>query len=178
MTCIAAVAEKGTVWIGGDSAGVAGYDLTLRADEKVFTRGPFVFGFTSSFRMGQLLRYRLETPAFDVADAGLSEYMATTFVDAVRKCLREGGWLTKEKEQESGGTFIVGARGRIFVIHGDFQVGEPLDGFGAVGCGRDIALGSLYTTEGLAPETRLLTALKAAERFSAGVRAPFVVRSL
>ena len=36
MTCIAAIAEKGKVYIGGDSAGVAGLDLTIRADEKVF----------------------------------------------------------------------------------------------------------------------------------------------
>jgi ATP-dependent protease HslVU (ClpYQ) peptidase subunit len=47
MTCIAGVAHEGKVWIGGDSAGVGGYDLTVRADAKVFTNGEFLFGFTS-----------------------------------------------------------------------------------------------------------------------------------
>lgn len=38
MTCIAAITDGKTVWVGGDSAGVAGSSLEIRADEKVFTR--------------------------------------------------------------------------------------------------------------------------------------------
>ena len=62
MTCIAAITEKGKVYMGGDSAGVSGYDITIRADEKVFKNGQCVFGFTSSFRMGQLLCYKFKVP--------------------------------------------------------------------------------------------------------------------
>ena len=39
MTCIAGLVDSnGDIYIGGDSAGVAGYDLTIRADEKVFKK--------------------------------------------------------------------------------------------------------------------------------------------
>ena len=50
MTCIVGVAHKGAVYIGGDSAAVAGWALTCRADHKVFKNGDFVMGFTTSFR--------------------------------------------------------------------------------------------------------------------------------
>ena len=42
MTCIVGLVEKGNVYIGGDSAGVGGYSLTVRADRKVFRNGDFV----------------------------------------------------------------------------------------------------------------------------------------
>lgn len=179
MTAIVGLVHDNTVYLGGDSAGVAGYSLTVRADAKVFTTGPYVMGFTSSFRMGQLLRYSFKPPKW--MDQGVEEtrdvprFMATTFVDAVRETLKTGGWLKKDSEREDGGTFLVGAAGRLFEIHDDFQVGEAADGYAAVGCGDDIALGALYATarSRMKPQRRVRLALEAAERFSAGVRGPF-----
>lgn len=179
MTAIVGLVHAGTVYLGGDSAGVSGYSLTVRADTKVFSNGPYVMGFTSSFRMGQLLRYSFEPPKWmgqgveETRD--VSRFMATTFIDAVRETLKKGGWLKKDSEQEEGGTFLVGARGRLFEIHSDFQVGEAADGFAAVGCGHELALGALHATakSRMKPERRLRLALQAAERHSAGVRSPF-----
>ena len=62
MTCIVGLVHEGTVFIGGDSAGVAGLSLVVRADEKVFRNGDFLMDFTTSFRMGQLLRYNPDSP--------------------------------------------------------------------------------------------------------------------
>ena len=56
MTCIAGLVHDGAVYLAGDSAGCSGWDLTVRADPKVFVSGSYVMGFTTSFRMGQLLR--------------------------------------------------------------------------------------------------------------------------
>ena len=50
MTAIAAIVQDNVVYIGGDSAGVGGYSLEVRKDPKVFITGPFVMGFTTSFR--------------------------------------------------------------------------------------------------------------------------------
>lgn len=83
MTCIVGMVEGGRVWIGGDSAGVAELELTVRADEKVFTNGPYVFGFTSSFRMGQLLRYKLKPPK-PPRFGDLMAFMVNDFIEAVR----------------------------------------------------------------------------------------------
>lgn len=176
MTCIVGLVDKGAVYIGGDSAGVAGYSLSVRADAKVWASGGMVFGFTSSFRMGQLLRYKLSPPA-RLVDQGTDEYLAGPWIDAVRDCLKAGGYASTDDGQEVGGQFLVGYEGRLFEISSDYQVGEPIDPYAAVGCGHDLAKGSLFSTEG-DPTDRVLLALEAAERFSAGVRAPFVVETL
>jgi 20S proteasome alpha/beta subunit len=56
MTCIVGIIDKETIYLGGDSAGTAGYGQSIRKDKKVFIKdNKFIIGFTSSFRMGQLL---------------------------------------------------------------------------------------------------------------------------
>jgi ATP-dependent protease HslVU (ClpYQ) peptidase subunit len=173
MTCIVGlVDEDNKVYIGGDSAAVGGWSLTARKDKKVFHNGPFLFGFTTSFRMGQLLNHAFVAPSYD-ADIGLEKYMATVFVDAVRECLKSGGFAKKESEQESGGMFLVGFQGHLFCIFSDYQVAEALDGYDACGCGSDIALGVLYATPTMKPRKRIELALQAAEHHNAGVRTPF-----
>lgn len=183
MTAIVGLIHAGRVHLGGDSAGVSGWDITTRADAKVFRNGPFVFGFTTSFRMGQLIRWSLTAPTPGDGE-DLDRFMCTTFVDSVRACLKAGGWAKKDSDREEGGKFLVGVRGRLFTVDTDYQVGESLDGFAAVGAGADVALGALYATWELAlrpgdravdisPRNRLSLALEAAERFSAAVRGPF-----
>jgi len=178
VTCIVGIehptATGGRVYIGGDSACVASYDLTIRSDAKVFRNGPYVMGFTTSFRMGQILRYKLEAP-----DPGgtedLERFMATTFIDAVRTSLTDAGWMKKENSREEGGTFLVGVAGALFAVHSDFQVARTLTGYDAVGCGSDLALGALYATRGRSPGYRLGAALRAAEHHSTGVAGPFTI---
>lgn len=175
MTAIVGLTHDGSVFIGGDSAGVDGFgSLTVRADAKVFTNGPYAMGFTGSFRMGQLLRYTLTAPQ---PEGDLARFMATTFINAIRETLKDGGWAAKENEREEGGTFLVGVHGRLFCIEGDYQVGEAVDGFAAIGAGQEIALGALYATarSRMNPHRRVRLALEAAERFSAYVRGPFAI---
>jgi ATP-dependent protease HslVU (ClpYQ) peptidase subunit len=186
MTCIVGLVHDGEVYIGGDSAGVSGYDLTVRADAKVFRREgpdgtPWVFGFTSSFRMGQLIKYAMVLPLVP-DDADLFGLMVRVFIPKLRECLREGGWLTKDKEHETGGFFLVGVKGHLFKVESDFQVAEGLGDFLAAGCGEAYALGSLYREfvplrAERKPVTELRLALEAAEHFSAGVRRPFTIVS-
>jgi ATP-dependent protease HslVU (ClpYQ) peptidase subunit len=172
MTCIVGFVEGGGVWIGGDSAGVSGLSLTVRADQKVFRNDGMLFGFTSSFRMGQLLRYALKVPDHDPR-VDVEKYMATYFIDAVRECLKTHGFASKDKETEQGGTFLVGFKGRLFAIHDDYQVASTADGYDAVGSGCAIACGALFASKSVAGRARAELALTAAERHSAGVRGPF-----
>ena len=173
MTCIVGLVHEGVVYTGGDSAGVGGMSLTVRADEKVFQNGEFLMGFTTSFRMGQLLRYSLKPPRRH-PDDDINQYMVVDFINAVRECLKSGGWASKKEDMEQGGTFLVGYSGHLFTIYSDYQVGQREDSFAAVGCGEDTALGALFATQGQGdPRDRVLTALRAAERFNAGVRGPF-----
>ncbi|MCP1755440.1 hypothetical protein [Bradyrhizobium elkanii] len=174
MTCIVGLVNKGTVYIGGDSAGLdSNYSLVVRNDRKVFRSGDFVMGFTSSFRMGQFLAFGFH-PNRPRVGVDVMTYMVTDFIDAVRARMKYGGFARTRDSAEYGGTFLVGYAARLFHISDDYQVGESVHGFDACGCGNAIALGSLRSTRDWNdPKARLLEALGAAETFSAGVRGPF-----
>jgi hypothetical protein len=101
--------------------------------------------------------------------------MVTSFVDAVRECLKVGGYAKKEHEVERGGVFLVGHRGRLFLVESDYQVGESLNGYEACGCAEQTIQGVFYATKGTAPDKRMQLALCAAEHHSAGVRGPFSI---
>lgn len=180
MTCVVALRHDGRIYMGADSAGVGGwYSRQNRMDPKIYRVGEMLIGFTTSFRMGQLLGYSLSVPHHH-PDVAIEKYMATTFINAVRECLKGGGWAEKDKEQEKGGNFLVAYKGRIFEIQRDYQVAESADAFNAVGCGQDLALGSLHTSQGwtLKPRDRVEIALEAAAAFSAGVHPPFKIEEL
>jgi ATP-dependent protease HslVU (ClpYQ) peptidase subunit len=177
MTCIVGLIDGNRVWMGGDSAGVSGLDITVRADPKVFRNGASLIGFTSSFRMGQLLNFKLRLPEQEPG-TDVFRYMVTEFVDSVRECLKEGGYAQRNNDAETGGSFLVGYRGRLFSIQSDYQVCEAERGFHAIGCGADYALGALASNTHLPAEQRVRQALDVAETFSGGVRAPFRIDSI
>jgi 20S proteasome alpha/beta subunit len=178
MTCIVGVVSKdGSIYIGGDSAAVAGYSIVPRKDPKVFIKDGFIFGFTTSFRMGDIIRYSWDIPKIK-ANQDLDHFMRKDFIDNLRECFIDKGFNQKKDEQDEGGTFLVGFRGRLFEVDCDYQVGESLYPYGAVGCGTDLALGALFVTETLSPEKRVVRALEAAAEFSAGVCPPFNVLCL
>lgn len=185
MTAIAGIIHDSRVHIGGDSAGVGGLTLTIRKDTKVFThpqREPgkpevpdfWAFGYTTSFRMGQILQYAFTPPVLP-ADTDVHRFMCTTFVDAMRTTFKDSGWARTDSGVEETGQFLVGVGDRLFVIDSDYQVGEPADGYAAVGCGHDLANGALHATKdlGMGPRDRLERALSAAAHHSAGVAPPF-----
>lgn len=152
-------------------------DIRTRSDEKVFVKERFVFGFTSSFRMGQLLRYNLSIPQ---KPEGMqdTEYITTVFIDAVRACLKSGGYAEIDKGVEKGGFFIVGYNGNIYHIGSDFQVGIPITEYDADGCGEDYAMGAFYVLpKKMKPIEKIKKALEAAAHFSSGVRGPFNILS-
>jgi ATP-dependent protease HslVU (ClpYQ) peptidase subunit len=174
VTCIVGIADGKRVWIGGDSAGVAGYAVTVRADTKVFENGPMVFGFTSSFRMGQLLRHSLSIPKHYEGD--VDKWLCTDWINSVRQCLKDGGFATSKDGAERGGCFLFGYRGHLYQVDNDFQVADPVAQYAAVGCGEEYAQGNLYSSTG-DPEKRIRQALEAAANFSGGVTGPFHVMS-
>ena len=138
--------------------------------------------------MIQLLRFSLTPPEIPLvalpgggsAQMDIYEYMCTLFVDAVRECFKQGGFMQKAQDgDEKGGEFLVGYADRLFMIEGDFQVAELTVEFNSCGCGSDFALGSLYSTIGLpmSVEERVLKALETSEFYCMGVRGPFTILS-
>lgn len=182
MTCIVGLVHDGITYIGGDSLGSNGYSKTVRKDEKVFKLKDSkngVLGYTSSFRMGQLLMYA--GGLIDSRDEPNinHEYLVTKFVPNVISLFEHGGFSQNNSGEKKGGVFLLGYKDRLYKIESDYQVGESTFNYDACGSGEDYALGSLHSTHdtGLSPTERIHKALQAASEFSVGVQAPFYIKN-
>ena len=173
MTCIVGVVNNKHVYIGGDSAAFSESDLTCNVIEgsKVFKKGEFIFGFSTSFRMGQILQFKFNPPKKPLKMNDY-EYMATLFLDKLRSCFDDNGYL---KFEEDGADFLVGFRGNLYEVCSDYQVGMAKEGYSSLGCGANIANGALYATKDKPTEERIMMALEAASHHSVGVRPPFKI---
>lgn len=194
MTTIVGVLNEKTIYIGGDSAAShgtigSGYKI-IRNDPKVFKKKneednqEILIGYTTSYRMGQLLKYKLKIPLHSPASLDAFEYMVSHFIEAVRSCFSFYGFSHIKEGVETGGVFLVGYQQRLFIVDTDYQVGEPKDGFIAIGSGSQFALGSLYSTSpGVSktiytPRERIILALQASSHYAEGVHPPFVIESI
>lgn len=178
MTCIVAISNGKNVWMGGDALGAGGYSCSVRDDKKVFVTGEYIIGFTSSFRMGDLLKWTFTPPRIPKKEKNLEKFMATKFIHSVLTLFDTYGYGKAHENRKEGGEFLVGVRGTIFHIHEDYQVGIHSGNYDACGCGHDLALGSLVTSEELKindPEDRIKMALRAAQKFCCGVREPWTI---
>lgn len=182
MTCIIGFTDKknGVSWIGGDSLGSDWYTKEAELPAKVFRNDTFkdvLMGGTTTFRHLDLLKY--STDLFDEIDLYKQaeidhKFMVTKFVPKVIRLFRDG--VIHEKAEDRGGNFIVATPQRVFKIQPDYSVLEPESGVCAVGCGEQVAMGSLLTTldmKDIPPHKKIIMALEAAEWFCCGVQRPF-----
>ena len=180
MTCIVGMEHKGVVWMGGDSAGTAGnMNQRIRADKKVFIKGEFIIGFCGSFRMGDLLKHTFSIPD-PSGTADPDSFMVNQFVDSLRDCLdtenKKGGLTGNDRLFPS---ILVGFKGRLYNVEGDYQCGRPEDGYDSVGSGSSVAVGAMHGTKSISsPRKRIEAALTAAARNDAAVRPPFHILKL
>jgi len=186
MSCVVAcIDDYRKVYMGCDSAGIDAeqLDIRVRKDEKIFIKGNMIFGYVHSFRMGQLLRYTFKVPEHP---EGMDdyEYFCTLFINEIINCFKENDFIRVLNEGEIyfNGSFMVGYRGKIFLIDPDFQVGIEEKRYAAMGCGDSYAMGAFsaieYLNFDISANKRVELALNAAAEFSAGVRPPFLIYSL
>jgi ATP-dependent protease HslVU (ClpYQ) peptidase subunit len=183
MTCIIALEHLGRVFMAGDSAAADdNWNLQQMDGQKVFKIGKFLFGYTSSFRMGQLLQFNLEIP--EQGDEGEMCFLVTKLIPAIRKCLKDGGYTEIKDNRENAGSFLVGYQGKVYKVCSDFQILRTRGGITSVGCGGEYALGALEALKSELDdhiehtELILLRSLEIVQRFSAGVSQPFYVEVL
>jgi len=181
MTCIVGIAAKGKVWMGGDSCASDGSEKVIRKDPKVFIKEDFLIGYSGSFRLGQILKYRFDPPVKRDEQEDF-EYLVTDWLDALRHTCKGSG-LTKidDNEESVPGGALIGYNGRLYVLEEDFQIGEPKCNYYAIGCGSGVAFGSLYTTmlltKRMLPRRKIQQALEAATTYAMGVEPPFTILS-
>lgn len=177
MTCIIGLIDRGTVYMGGDSAGSNGWNMMTMANPKVFVNKEMIIGYTGSFRMGQLLQYSLRLP--EQKESSDMEYLVGAFTNCVRDLYRNSGLLVKVNEKEEGGTFLVGYKGNLYRIESDFSIIQVAHNYTACGSGQDFALGAMYATSDMQdPVRRIEIALNSASEFSCSVRGPYTILSL
>lgn len=179
MTCIVAIAQNGTVYMGSDHAASddkSGW-IIPRKEPKCFKAGQYGIAFTDSFRMGQILQYNWTPPKYTPTktNSGLDKFMRTKFIDSVKQAFKDNGFGTiGGSDEDTGGIFIVGVEGRVFTIDEDFHVGESVHNFMAEGSGGQLALGALWATRNQKnPKMRIKAALEAAAEFNMAVAPPF-----
>lgn len=177
MTCIVGLVDDGNVYMGADSAGSDGYTIEYRADPKLFTNNGYLMGFTTSFRMGQILHHNFDPSP---PEGNPYAHMVKTFIPEAMEALHNNIWLKNKDAKAEGGTFMVGFDGRLFTVYDDFQVAEIKSGINSVGSGAAYALGSLYATRkiDMLPKDRVKQALEAAAHFSPSVAKPFLIKKV
>lgn len=181
MTCIIGFADRknNVSWIGGDSLGSNGYTKSTEMPSKVFRNDVFnnvLIGGTTTFRHLDILKYSeglfSEIEWYKGTEVD-HKFMVTKFIPRAIALFREG--VVSESETNRGGNFIVATPGKVFEVQDDYSVLEPELGMCAVGCGEEVAMGSLLTTKDfdMSPEERIIKALEAAEQYCCGVQRPF-----
>ena len=184
MTCIIGYIDhkENCTWMGCDSLGSDGYTKAVEGGAKAFHHNVFkniVMGSTTTFRHIDLLKYSKNLfPEVDWYKGTKIDhkYMVETFIPNLITLFQTG--LICMPEQKRGGNFLLGVNDKLFEVQSDYSVLEPQAGFASVGCGKDVAMGSLITTttyfsENLSPKEHIQFALEAAEKNCCGVQRPF-----
>ena len=147
---------------------------------KVSRVGDFAIGYTTSFRMGQLLHHAI-TLKKPHPEEDVYEHLIRIVIPDLIAAFKAANYGPTKDGEMSGGEFILGYQNRLFVVQSDFSVLEYSQDFIAVGSGAHIALGALFATHGrpeMTPADRLTTALEAAASMNGYVRGPFHCVSL
>lgn len=175
MTCIVGLVSGDSVFLGGDRAATdGGLGRTLIKEPKVFEKGDVGFGVCGLPKVMDVVQHVVELPPFNGGDA--KAYLVASVVPTVREALKkyECTETARGGQQQFHGAMLIGFRGRLFLMEGNFQLVEAAKPWAAVGSGQEPALGSLRQSKGLARD-RLIEALEVSAENNAGVAPPFDV---
>lgn len=169
MTCIAAIIDnKGVGHIACDSLGSDLLSKRVFTTPKIFVVGDMLIGFTGSYRIGQLLQYRLQLPTARMGQE-LDEWLHVDFIDSVREILLQNGAMQVDNSVElADSKFLVVVAGRVFTIQEDLSLLESVDPFEAVGSGEMYAratMNALVQHKVTKPERVLTEAIEAAAKY-------------
>src|SRR4051812_20592754 len=106
MTCIVAFKTKKGVIMGADSCAGRGSQAVAVKTAKVSDVGEYLIGYTSSFRMGQILHHAMGAKKHN-EKYDLTWHLVNVLVPEIREAFRSGGYLQNENGQEKGGEFLL-----------------------------------------------------------------------
>ena len=138
MTVIIGITNGTNVYIGGDRGVSDDMSIVSLSRPKVHINNNWVFGYSGSLGVGQLMEI------IDMPDAGEDPYktLRTDVVSHMRSAID----LYSSNDPEHSSEFIIGTQGRLFEMNtADWSVAEVEET--ALGSGSPFALGSLFTTK-------------------------------
>lgn len=169
MTAIVGFTHNKTVYIAGDSLGSNGEEKFEYKASKVFKNNNFIFGYTDSFRFGEILEYEFVPPEHK---AGIEDkaYLVTAFIPKLRETLERCKYV-KADDKCGNGFFLMGYKGRLYKVQGDWSVLEPAEGYSAVGSGSSFCIGAMTVLKDLklSPFEKVIKAIESASKHN-----PFV----
>lgn len=148
MTVIIGFIDKSKIYIGGDRLASNGHSKEEIAYPKVFKKGKFLFGYTTSFRFGEILQYDFEPPfhSKDIEDD--REYMVSIFIPELRNSLENGKYSASDAYGKSG-VAIIGYKGRLYTLQDDWCLLEYSSGVHTIGAGAEYAVGAMSVLKDL-----------------------------
>lgn len=179
MTCIVGIKTKTGVMLGADSLSSNHHTKSVESTAKLveLKDGLLGIGLTTSWRAINLVTYELDDKLSDLpkAKGDAHRWLVTSFVPTLRDLYKTAGFSEVSNNVETGSTMLIGLRGQLFVLHSDYAVISPAEGFTAVGSGEQVAIGALHAARHFYsdPELTLAAGLRAATTFVTTVCAPF-----
>lgn len=171
MTCIVGLAHHHKVYMGCDSQATVGWTFRelVTPMHKVFRRGELLFGGTGRFSDIQLMEHILP-----IVPPTKHESDIHYLIEKIAYPLRDNVY----DPDNFSSSFLIGYRGKLYLLASDFSVTCFVDGFDAVGSGDFVALGVMEARKDLPPKKRIKKALRVASKFMGGVGGPFHIEVL
>jgi ATP-dependent protease HslVU (ClpYQ) peptidase subunit len=154
MTCIVGLEVQDKVILAGDIQGTGWNSKVVHTQPKVFNKKGIIFGYTTSYRFGQILEHNLCDPVVPDDDNDIYRWLITVLVPNIRDTLKEWGL-------DGGGNCLIGVKSQLWEMQNDFSVLRSIKGYGAVGSGCEYAMGSLATSINVNKPTTIESCSKA-----------------
>ena len=221
MTCIIGYIGENGLYMGSDSAVSRGYEIREIASQKVFRihigdpnskdelNDTLLIGFSGTMRGAQIIQFYLgdTLEARKAHQFSPEEYVVKVVIEQIKLLLKEHGALNIEYslELQDDVHLLLGYHNDLYLVGLGFSCTRLADGYDAIGCGREYALGAIRIlkndsmqddirndmTKGstkkkksskpattMSATTIVARALEASAYFSDGVMSPFNIYSI
>jgi len=166
VTCIVALVEDNTIYMGGDRSASDDISIVSMKKPKVYIRDEWIYGYAGTIGIGQLMNY-IDLPS---PEGDIEKLIRLDICNSLKSAIDT---YARDVENDETG-FLIGAKGRLFEFNvsdwGVLEIDQT-----SIGSGSQIAFGSLYTSIDNNPIDRIGLAIGAAITYSPSCQGPIDV---